>query len=198
MKKVLGYVGDFLLVLVVIIAIAITFISLKSDDRGISNIGGYMPFNIQTASMEPTIKTGDLIITQEADFDSLEVGDIISFLSKEQDTVIIKTHRITSVNNENGIKSYVTKGDNNDAEDDTAVVEADFVGKYNGKRIGHLGSILSFLQSRVGFFIFIIIPLFALFIYQLYKFIVTIIEEKKKDLVASIKAEQTEKEKKSE
>ena len=81
MKKVLGYVGDFLLVLVVIIAIAITFISLNSDDRGISNIGGYMPFNIQTASMEPTIKTGDLIITQEADFDSLEVGDIISFLS---------------------------------------------------------------------------------------------------------------------
>lgn len=150
-----------------------------------------MPFNIQTKSMEPTIMTGDLIITKEAEFDKLQVGDIISFLSEEQDTVIIKTHRIIKVNEQNGVKTYVTKGDNNDAEDEGYVSEEDFVGLYSGKKVGHLGTVLSFLQSRVGFFIFIIIPLFGLFIYQLYKFIVTIIEEKKRELVDSIKAEQT-------
>ena len=42
----------------------------------------------------------------------------------------------------------------------------------------YVGSMLDFVSSQYGFLLCIILPLFALFIYQIYRFIVVIIEEK--------------------
>lgn len=123
MKKVLSYLFDFVIVLVIIFAVLITLISLNSNKNGISNIMGYIPLNIQTESMEKTINSGDLIIVKETKFDKLKENDIISFLSTEQDKTIIKTHRIIEITYEDGIKSLVTKGDNNEVQDDEAVIE---------------------------------------------------------------------------
>lgn len=198
MKKVLTYLFDFLIVLIVVFAVAITFISLNTDENGISKLNGYIPLNIQTDSMVPTIKVGDMIITKEVDVDDLKVDDIISFLAEEEDTTIIKTHRIIDIKNENEVITYTTKGDNNEVADEVPVTEGNVVSLYKGVRIPLLGGIMTFLQSRVGFFIFIILPLFILFIYQLYKFIITIVDEKKKDLVESIRKEEAEKNKSEE
>lgn len=186
MKKVLSILFDCLIVLVIVFAVIVTFMSLSSNENGITNIGGYMPLNIQSNSMEPTINKGDMIVTKKFDYSKLKVNDIISYLTKEQDKTIIITHRIVDIS-DNGI---VTKGDNNNSNDKSLVFESNFIGKYNDTKIPFLGSILTFLQSQVGFFIFIIIPLFILFIYQLYKFVSTIMEEKKKELIEQIKKEQ--------
>lgn len=188
MKKVLSILFDFLIVLVIVFAVIVTFMSLSSNENGITSIMGYMPLNIQSESMEPTINKGDMIITKKAEFDELKVNDVIAYLSREQDTTIIITHRIVDINKDT--KEIITKGDNNSTNDGSPVIESNFVGKYNNVKIPILGSVLTFLQSQVGFFIFIIIPLFILFIYQLYKFITTIMEEKKKELIEQIKKEQ--------
>ena len=190
MKKVLSIIFDFLIVLVIVFAVIVTLMSLSSNENGITNVMGYMPFNIQSASMEPTINKGDMIITKKTDFDELKEKDIISYLSKEQGKTIIITHRVVDIKDENGTKIITTKGDNNADNDDVQVTEANFVSKYNNIKIPVLGSVLTFLQSQIGFFIFIIIPLFILFVYQLYKFVSTIMEEKKKELIEQIKKEQ--------
>lgn len=190
MKKVLSILFDFLIVLVIVFAVIVTLMSLSSNENGITNVMGYMPLNIQSVSMEPTINKGDMIITKKTDFDELKEKDIISYLSKEQDKTIIITHRIVDIKDENGTKIITTKGDNNADNDDVQVTEANFVSKYDNIKIPILGRVLTFLQSQIGFFIFIIIPLFILFVYQLYKFISTIMEEKKKELIEQIRKEQ--------
>ena len=191
MKKVLKVIIDVLLVLFIILAATVTLISLNTKDRGVTNFAGRVVLNIQTDSMKPTIKPGDLIITKKYSGEEIKKGDIISFFSVEQDTTIIKTHRVVNVTNTNGTITYSTKGDNADGEDFAQLTKNDIVAiykndSYSGTRIPVIGRILNFLKSQLGFLFFIILPLFALVIYELYKFITMIIEDKKKEMIKEI------------
>ena len=117
-KKIFKVILDVLVWIIIILAASVTLITLTSREKGVSQVFGYVPLNIQTGSMEPTIMTDDLIITKQYDGKSeLKEGDVISFRATEQDTYIIKTHRIKSVLTVNGMTSYVTQGDNNTGED---------------------------------------------------------------------------------
>ncbi|MDD2377688.1 MAG: signal peptidase I [Bacilli bacterium] len=179
-KKVLSVILNILLWLVIIIAAVVTIISLNTREKGVSNVAGYIPFSIQSDSMKPELSTGDLIITKKYDGETkLKEGDIISYFTIEQDKKIIITHRITQVIDVNGMISYVTKGDNNDAVDPTQVVAGDIISVYDDFRIAKIGYALTFLKSKVGFFVCIILPLFGFFVYQLYGFIMLLIDSKK-------------------
>ncbi len=191
MKKILSIMGNVLLVIVIIIAVVMTFASLNTNDKGLPEVGGYIVMNIQSGSMEPTIKTGDLIITKTVQNPyKLEVGDIVSYVGYEGENLIIITHRITSITGEGSGVTYVTKGDNNPTVDEVEVNPSSIVSKYENIRMPVLGTIFSFLSGRVGFFVCIVLPLFMLFVYQIYKFIATIMEEKKKELIEQIRKEQ--------
>lgn len=132
-------------------------ITLTSREKGVSKIFGYIPLNIQTGSMEPVIKTGDLIVTKSYDGKTvLKEGDVIAFFAMEENTKIIKTHRIKSVLTVNGMTSYVTQGDANTGEDPQQVAPGDIISVWNGTRLPVLGSILTFLKAKVGFFVCII------------------------------------------
>ena len=85
------------MLVVIVFAIGVTLISLNSGNNNVSKIGKYIPLNVKTNSMEPTIMKGDFIVAEEVDTKDLKVGDVISFLATEQDTVIVKTHRIISI-----------------------------------------------------------------------------------------------------
>lgn len=182
-KKILKVIVNIILWLVILLAALITIISISTRDRGVANIGGMMLFSIQTESMEPEIMAGDLIIGKACNPVDLEVGDIISFFSIEQETTIIKTHRIKEVINQGGVLSFVTKGDNNELADSVDVPVGDVIAIYDGIKIPNGGSVLDFIKSQVGFFVCIIIPLFVFFIYQLYRFIVIVVRMKQEQAV---------------
>ena len=189
MKKVLKIVGNVLLWSMFALAAFITVISLATSgpDR-VPSVGGYIPFSIQTESMEPTINAGDLIITREYNHgEELEEGTVISFFAIEQDVKIIKTHRIVEYNEE--MDSYVTKGDNNELQDELEVPLGDIISVWEGTRIPFLGKIKDVFGSKYGFLVLIILPLFLFFLYQLYSFIVLIIEVRKEQLIKEVKAE---------
>lgn len=177
-KSILSGIFDFLMLVVIIAALGVTLVSLTSDNKGVSKIGKYMPLSVQTESMQDTIYKGDFILMEECDVNSLKVGDIISFFTTEQEQVIIKTHRIVEIDEKSGSKSFVTRGDNNEVDDYVPVFPSDVIGKWGGIRVAYVGSILDFVSSQYGFLLCIILPLFALFIYQIYRFIIVIIEEK--------------------
>ncbi len=205
-KKIFSGIVDFLMVIVIVCAIGITLISLTSDNNNVSKIGKYIPLNVMTNSMEDTIYEGDFIVIEECDTVNLEVGDVISFFATEQDVTIIKTHRIVEINNDNGSVSFITRGDNNEADDYIPVFPSDIVGKWNGVRLAKVGTILNFVSSQYGFLICIVLPLLILFVYQIYRFIVVIMEEKANSKVkdeaaileaaAKIQAERAKKENK--
>lgn len=162
---------------------------MNTKKNGVTNIAGYMPFSIQTGSMDPTIKQGDLIITKIVDSTTLKENDIISFLAEEQNKTIIKTHRIMEIKQQDGMISFVTKGDNNEIEDSVEVAPGDILSIYTNTRIPFLGFIMDFLKSQWGFFFTIIVPLFIFFIYQLYQFIILIIREKQRQARLEIERE---------
>lgn len=190
-KKVLKVIGDIALTMFILLAAIVTIISLNTKDRGVTNISGKVLLNIKTDSMQPAINPGDLIITKKYDGEDIKINDIISFFAFEQNTTIIKTHRVIEIKNIDGTITFTTKGDNAVGQDEVELTKNDIVSiydssDYNGIRIPLIGGLFSFLQTQVGFLIFIILPLLAFFIYQLYKFIAVIIEEKKKESIREI------------
>lgn len=113
-------------------------------------------FIILSGSMETTINTKDLIVTSPKD--TYEKGDIIAFNQDETVTV----HRIIDVKNEDGIKSYVTKGDNNNAEDLDEVKNEDILGAYNFT-IPILGGIIIFFATNPILLIVLIVALVLIY-----------------------------------
>ena len=183
MKKVVGIVINVILWLFVVFAALTTVVVFTgTSNNGVGNLFGYMPFSIQTQSMEPTIKAGDVVIGKEVDFNTLKEGDIITYWTTVDEQKILNTHRITKVisNGKGSVPSFKTKGDNNQIEDEYTVAAADIVAKYNSK-ISGLGKAVDLLETQKGFFIFIVLPLILFFLYKLYHFIkvlVTVKQEK--------------------
>ena len=183
MKKVVGIVINVILWLFVVFAALTTVVVFTgTSNNGVGNLFGYMPFSIQTQSMEPTIKAGDVVIGKEVDFNTLKEGDIITYWTTVDEQKILNTHKITKVisNGKGSVPSFKTKGDNNQIEDEYTVAAADIVAKYNSK-ISGLGKAVDLLETQKGFFICIVLPLILFFLYKLYHFIkvlVTVKQEK--------------------
>lgn len=90
---------------------------------------GFKSFVIVSGSMEPTIMKGDAIFVKEVPEEDIKIRDIISFT--QGDTNV--THRIVNIEEENGIKKYTTKGDNNNTEDKEKITYQQIEGKYQFK-----------------------------------------------------------------
>ena len=84
---------------------------------------GNKPAVIVSGSMEPAIKTGAFVLIHFSDFESCEVGDVITYYHPGFDELV--THRIV----ERGEDYYWTQGDANSARDDISVIEDNFYGK---------------------------------------------------------------------
>lgn len=113
---------------------------------------GYKNFIIVSGSMEPTIMTGDAICVKEVPANEIKVNDIISF----KDDEVITTHRVISIVEENGIKKYTTKGDNNNVEDKEKTIYENIEGKYQF-RVNRFGTMLQILQNKITLVVLVLI-----------------------------------------
>lgn len=165
-KKISGIFMDILISAIIIFALIISVISITTTKDGIPNLFGYSPFTIQSNSMYPFLKKGDLIIVRKYNGEEIKKNDVISFFASEQGVKIIKTHRVVDISDEMGVYLYTTKGDNNEVEDDIKITDASIVGVYNNKKVSKLGYVIDFFKSKYGFLFFIIIPLAIIFIKQ--------------------------------
>ena len=104
---------------------------------------------------------------------------VITFNAIVENIRIKNTHRIVEIVEEGKSKSFITRGDNNPVNDESKVSASDIIGKWTGTKLAGFGNVLSFLRSKTGFFICIVIPMAIFFLFELYKFIVVLIEAKK-------------------
>ena len=183
MKKAVKITVNILAWIVLVFALLITLIVFSSEkNNGVSNIFGYMPLTVESDSMSPTFKKGDMILCKEIDdVNDLKKGDVITFWTLIDGKRVKNTHRIVEVNNVDGSVSFITRGDNNSADDEVPAYSSDIIGKWTDVKISGFGKVLDFLKTKKGFFICIIIPLAVFFLFELYKFIATIIEVKNGD-----------------
>ena len=178
-KKGITILISIVLWAVILLAALFAFTTLATrDNTNVSSLAGYTPMIVQSESMAPTFYAGDLIFIKKCDTSALKEGDIITFHTIIENEYALNTHRIESITEENGIRSYVTKGDNNEISDMHVISDGDIVGKYLGK-LSRFGKVMEFLSSSVGFLIVIVLPLLLFFIYQIYNLIMVGINLKK-------------------
>ena len=176
MKKALKIVFNVIAWVVLIFALLITILVFSSDkNNGTASLLGYVPLTVESDSMKPTFKKGDLIISKEIDdINSLKKGDVITFWTL-----------IAEVLNDNGSVGFITRGDANNVDDTYTVYAGDIIGQWKGAKIGGFGKVMDFLRTKTGFFICILLPIALFFLFELYKLIATIIEIKRPAITES-------------
>lgn len=162
---------NIVLAVALVIAALCAYVSFVSKSgNGVPNILGVEVFSVQTDSMYPVLKPGDLIIDKAVkDPSKLRVGDIITYWTVINGERVLNTHRITAIYDGGDHLIFQTKGDNNTIEDTLTVHEAEVVGKYAG-RVGGVGKVVDYLQTSTGFLIVIVLPVFLFFLYHLIQF----------------------------
>ena len=183
MKKALKITLSVLAWVLLIFALLITIMVFTSDkNNGVPSLFGRMPLTVESGSMEPTFKEGDLIISKEIDdINDLKVDDVISFWTNEivEGQNVINTHRIVEVKvDDNGTRSFITRGDNNDQNDSYIVYASKIIGKWTGTRLPGIGKAMKFLKTKTGFLVCILIPMALFFLFELFKLVMVIVQMK--------------------
>jgi signal peptidase len=129
---------------------AILVIALLLLSQILAIPGGVKTFIVQSGSMEPSIKTGSVIIIKPAT--EYKVGDIITF-GPYSKTKPPTTHRIVEIKG----NIYSTKGDANDMADTREISKRDILGK-EFFTVPYVGYAVATAKKPVGFAVLIIIP----------------------------------------
>lgn len=159
---------------------------LKQD---LPTINGYGTLEVISGSMEPTIDVGDLIIVNTK-YDELKENDIITFYDEKGSFV---THRIIEIKD----GEYVTKGDNNNSEDQGTISKNDIVAKYV-TRLNGMGKLMASFQSPITMILILVIGILICVLVSTDKEGNPIITEEEKEYEEFLKyKENSEKEKKS-
>lgn len=145
-KKIIKWAISILLLFVIIVNFTLIIKSEINKDE-IPDFLGYTPFIIVSGSMEPTIKTNEVIVTQKINKSDIKVGDVLSYKSSKDDIVI--THRLIEIKIENGEEVYVMKGDNNLSVDDEKITYSQIQGKYINT-IPFIGILVSYIKTPIG------------------------------------------------
>lgn len=131
-----------LLSIILLLNLCIMIQTKISPDK-VPSIFGYKPFVVMSGSMETKINVGDLVLVKKVDSKDLVVGDIIAFRNSD-DTVT--THRIIEVTDDG---CFVTKGDNNNIQDNGIVCSKSIEGKYV-RKYPRLGRFILFIKKPLG------------------------------------------------
>ena len=167
MKKILKRIWNILEVIIVIYVIFMTLLFLNKNKYGFSEIGNLVFVNVDsdTEKTDTSVKKNDLLIIKKNNnstnnfyYYSVYKG---KYIVKRSDLDLNKT-------NEFNIKN-----------------DGRIIGN-SSVRIPLLGGYLEFLHSKVGFLLFVFLPVFLVFSYQVYIFIIDSKKEQKKILKNSV------------
>lgn len=134
-KKTLSRFLSCFLILFLLVIISLT-----------SGIFKYQLIAIASGSMEPVYYRGDAVIIEKISADKIKINDILVY--KVNSGII--THRVVDINDVNGVRYFITKGDNNSAIDTFNISEDDVKGrvKFIVKYLGYPTVIFNeFLES---------------------------------------------------
>ena len=202
--KVLNIIVDVLVVCVLIISLLVlTMVLTAQGEGGVPSVFGKAPISVLTDSMHgdapDDFDKGDLLLCDVVDKsvkNEYKKGDIVTFKQDINGDNVEEyvTHRIYNVNKDG---TFQTKGDNNTTYDQdpnaTAVFKdigkTDILAKYTGTKISGLGSVIQYLQTPLGFFLCILLPMIIFFLYQAVRVVLNLMAyNKEKALVQAQEA----------
>lgn len=171
-KNVLSWTLFSLLLIIAIALVYYVIANYNYSKKGAGHEPAFSLFTIISPSMTPTINVYDVIVdTPIKDPSKVKVGDIITFVSSSSISKgYTVTHRVSGITVIDGKYEFSTKGDNNATEDSARVKEDDLLGMVRF-RIPQLGRLQSFISSRGGWLLCILIPAVIILITDIIKII---------------------------
>ncbi len=137
-----------------VLLVSVLLIGLVAATSAFNLPGSYKIYAVQSGSMEPTIKTGSIVIIKPES--SYNRGDVVTFKDPQFPDATV-THRIFDVKQLNDQTVFITKGDANNAPDENPSSENQVVGR-EILAIPYLGYPIGFARTKNGFILLIIIP----------------------------------------
>ena len=189
LHKTLTVVGIILCVILIPVLIINCTLLVKSyvNEEEVPDFGGILPFIVLTDSMAPEIDAGDLIICKTIDSEDVELGDVISFFDPAGNGTSVATHKVVEIVVTDGVRSFRTKGVNNNIEDRMLVPADNVIARYTGFRIPYAGHVAIFMQTTTGLLICVVLPIILFVGYDVIRR--RIYDKKKGDDMAALMAE---------
>ena len=172
MKKFLRGIWFVVEFIIIVYVIVLTCFLLCRNKYGYTQFGDYTFTNIDLFAEKniDNTKKGDLLVVKNSN--DINEGDLIYYYAVYNDDYIIKSSPVMSIKNDDYSYLYTV-----DDSGPTSIVGTRVLGKYS--HIYHnLGSILNFLESRIGFLFCVLLPILIIFIYHVYEFIMIVRYEK--------------------
>ena len=167
MRKVLNWVWSFVEVVIIIYVILVTMFVLCKNKYGYTQFGDYSFANIDLIAEKNVkdTKKGDLLVVKNSN--DIHKGDLIYYYAVLNDNYIVRSAVVTDVKEDDYSALYTVSLSNTTIN----VASSRVLGKYSTV-YNNLGSVLSVLESRVGFLLLVLLPIMVVFIYQVYEFII--------------------------
>ena len=176
-KKILKAIIYIFIALLVIVNVAILVMKISGKEP---NILGYHIYYIASGSMEPKIKTGQVIVGKETDISDLAVDQIVTFHgTKGSLSGKIITHRIKKIYEEDGQIYLITKGDAADTED-APILASDVISVMKFK-VPLAGLLIRIISNKYGFFFIVLIPMSIILVKQIIEFSQALKNEESED-----------------
>jgi signal peptidase len=127
----------------------------------VPRLGGGTPYAILTASMQPDLPPGSLVVVRPVAAEDVSVGSVITYqLVSGEPTVV--THRVVGVGvNAKGERTFTTQGDANNVVDDKPVRPAQIQGElwYSVPHLGFVNRYVSGEQRHLTTMIVVVVLL---------------------------------------
>lgn len=124
---------------------------IKIDDMNITELSHY--------------NSGDLVIIKDVLYNDVQIGDELYYYDTLNNQYIIRTGIVKTKTGDNRSALYTFE------ENEKVSISSDRVLGVYKTSYSNYGKILGFLESTVGFLIFVILPVLVLFIYQIYNLV---------------------------
>ena len=179
-KKVLDIttkVLTYLLTAFTVFMMVFTIVTVTTVDKNERSFFGYRFYIVKTDSMSKSennahmdvhFNAGDIIIVQNVkDPTALEAGDIITFISTNEESYFETiTHMIRDREYNNGqFVGYKTFGTNTGVDDESIVEPGYVLGKYAAK-LPAVGQFFAFVKTTPGYIVCILVPFLLLILYN--------------------------------
>lgn len=157
-SKVGAFIGNVLFYGVMLALVVGVFVLRSGSGGAPVSFAGYTAQIVLTSSMEEVIPKGSLVISEQVDPSTLQIGDDITYLVSQTTTI---THRIIGITEryeDTGQRGFQTQGVMNDAPDKELVPAGNVIGKVVFHSMA-LGQAANFVSNNWPILIFLLVLL---------------------------------------
>jgi len=168
MKKIGKILFGILEAAIIVYVLFVTTCLLCKNKYGYTQIENntYAIVNEENEDYFKDFDLDDILVFSKVRYKDVEVGDKLYYYDTEYQSYVIKEGVVFLKQGNSKRATYTLETKENISSDR-------IIGKYKTKYAG-LGKVFNVLTSRFGFLILVILPIFMIFVYQVYKTIVLI------------------------